>query len=518
MVLNGAVGREWAGAKRSAAGRAMAGRRRRAGGGRSGAGTIRQVFARRFAAVWVIFAGLYVALAALGPNGVVPVPVWPRVNQHQLQVRAWLGEDIEVVGPNGEVERVVEVRPRLDVTPYLRDRVVGDPRETALLGNLACVVPAPDGGGRPMPAQQAAQRLGVAPERLAERMVCHVGFPPGPAFLLLPIHAALRGLLATQWLSALLGGLAVAVMDRLLRLWLDEVAGGGSRAMTGVLNPTVLAGLGTLWLWAAPDGGTWLFAHVVAACGLAVALLLAWHGRAFACGLAFALAISARPPVLLALPLLVAMVVGRTSRGVRGRGRRSGALRALALTALPVLVAGGVALALNQLRFGSPFDFGYAAMITPPHLSQRLAEHGQFSLDYLGRNLRYLFVEPPRLLARFPFAVSDPQGMGLLFVTPAFVAVLAAVRSAGRGRRLVAAAWASLIAVTVPALLYFNTGWVQWGGRFLLDGWPLWLLLAAIGLQRLDRRLAVALVLLSVASNLWAVVATLSRAWPGCVM
>ena len=476
------------------------------------------MFARRFAAVWVLFAGLYVALAALGPNGVVPVPVWPRVNQHQLQVRAWLGEDIEVVGADGEAAGIVEVSPRLDVTPYLEHRVVGDLRESTLLGNLACVVPAGDGSGRLIPAQKAAQRLGLPPERLAERMVCHVGFPPGPAFLLLPIHAALRGLLATQWLSALLGGLAVAVMDRLLRLWLDEVAGGGSRAMTGVLNPTVLAGLGTLWLWAAPDGGTWLFAHVVAASGLAIALLLAWHGRAFACGLAFALAITARPPVLLALPLLAAVVVGRTSRGVRSRGRRSGALGALALTALPVLVLGVVVLALNQLRFGSPFDFGYAAMITPPPLAQRLAEHGQFSLDYLGRNLRYLFVEPPRLLARFPFAVSDPQGMGLLFVTPAFVAVLAAARSAGRGSRLVAAAWASLIAVTVPALLYFNTGWVQWGGRFLLDGWPLWLLLAAIGLQRLDRRLAVALVLLSMASNLWAVVATLSRAWPGCVM
>jgi hypothetical protein len=207
------------------------------------------------------------------------------------------------------------------------------------------------------------------------------------------------------------------------------------------------------------------------------------------------------------------------SRGVRGRGRRSGALRVLALTALPVLVAGGVVLALNQLRFGSPFDFGYAAMITPPQLAERIAEHGQFSLDYLGRNLRYLFVEPPRLLARFPFAVSDPQGMGVLFVTTAFVAVLAAIGgAAGRGRRLVLAAWVSLIAVTVPALTYFNTGWVQWGGRFLLDGWPLWLLLTAIGLQRLGRRLAVALVLLSVASNLWAVVATLSRAWPGCVM
>lgn len=480
-----------------------------------GEGTIRQVTGQRFAAVWAIFAGLYVALAALGPNGVVPVPVWPRVNQHQLQVRAWIGEDIEVTSPDGAVEKVIEIRPRLDVTPYLRDRVVNDPREAALLGNLSCVVPAIDGSGPPVPAQAAAQLLGVPPEQLLDRMVCHVGFPPGPAFLLLPVHAALRGLLATQWLSALLAGLAVAVMDRLLRLWLDELAGGGGRTMTGLLDPALLAGGGTLWLWAAPDGGTWLFAHVVAASGLAVALLLAWNSRALAAGFAFAFAVTARPPVLLAVPLLAAMLVARTRDGRRGR---SGGPGRLARAALPLVALAGVTLVLNQLRFGSPFDFGYAAMITPPELARRLAEHGQLSLAHLGRNLQALFLEPPRLLAGFPFIVSDPRGMGLPFVTPAFVAVLAAMRCAGRGRRLVLAAWASLIGATVPALLYFNTGWVQWGGRFLLDGWPLWLLLAGLGLQRLERRLAVALVLLSVASNLWAVVATVSRAWPACVM
>jgi hypothetical protein len=474
------------------------------------------VVARRFAAVWVIFAGLYVALAALGPNGVVPVPVWPRINQHLLQVRAWVGDDIELVGADGEPADIVEVAPRLDVTPYLQHRVVGDPREAALLGNLACSVPA-GGSGPLIPALEAARRAGVVPEQLLDRMVCHVGFPPGPAFLLLPLYVVLHGLLATQWLSALLAGLAVAVMDQLLRSWLDEVAGGGSRAMTGLLAPPVLAGLGTLWLWAAPDGGTWLFAHVVAATGLATALLLAWRGRPFWCGLAFALAFSARPPVLLAAPLLAALVVGRASRGVRRHGRRAGGFGALALAALAPLVLGGVVLVLNQLRFASPLDFGYAAMITPPELSQRLAEHGQLSVAFLGDNLRYLLWEPPRLLPRFPFIVSDPHGMGVLFVTPAFVAVLAAIGGVGR-RRLVIATWVSLIGVTVPALLYFNTGWVQWGGRFLLDGWPLWLLLAGMGLQRLDRRIGVALVVLSVASNLWAVVATLSRAWPGCVM
>ena len=50
--------------------------------------------------------------------------------------------------------------------------------------------------------------------RMVEALVCYVGFPPGPAFLLLPFLAILQGMLATQWIGALLGGLAVAVIDR----------------------------------------------------------------------------------------------------------------------------------------------------------------------------------------------------------------------------------------------------------------------------------------------------------------
>jgi len=83
---------------------------------------------------------------------------------HDVAEAARVGAELarrlgSTVAITGEVDlvtdgaRVVEVRPRLDVTPYLRDRVVADPRETALLGNLACVVPAGDGSGRLIPAQ-----------------------------------------------------------------------------------------------------------------------------------------------------------------------------------------------------------------------------------------------------------------------------------------------------------------------------------------------------------------------------
>ena len=38
--------------------------------------------------------------------------------------------------------------------------------------------------------------------------------------------------------------------------------------------------------------------------------------------------------------------------------------------------------------------------------------------------------------------------------------------------------------MAIPDLLYYNTGWVQYGYRFLLDFLPFLLILVALGLRR----------------------------------
>jgi hypothetical protein len=164
-------------------------------------------------------------------------------------------------------------------------------------------------------------------------------------------------------------------------------------------------------------------------------------------------------------------------------------------------------------------------MILPSFLRMRLLEHGQLSWAYLARNLHAVGIQPPQLVHDeagalvFPFLASDPQGMGLLFVTPAFIALAAALWVNGRRQTMfLAAAWLSLALVCLPGLFYYNTGWVQWGGRFLVDAWPMWMLLAALGLRRLPRGPAMLLIVVSVISNLWAALLVVLRVWPGCCM
>jgi hypothetical protein len=450
----------------------------------------------RFLRLWVLWSLLYLVFAVAGPNGLVPAPVWPVISQHVLQARAWLGSDIGAPNPDGGPDRMVAVSPRLDVTPYFETRVVRDPREDSIAANLAVAARTPE--GELVPAQEVWG--GSAAGRPGE-LICQVGFPLGPALLLLPLYALLGGALATQWLGAILGGLAVAIMDRLMTDW-TAVMGVGE-GFPGANALAVLAGAGTLWLWIVPYGDTFLFAQVVGTTALAAALLLGWRQHPWAAGLVFGLAFTSRPAML--------------------------GLREIVARSAPVLMAalpfGIVTLVLNYLRFGSAREFGYSFMILPSFLRMRLLEHGQLSWAYLARNLHVVGIQPPQLVHDqagalvFPFLASDPQGMGIFFVTPAFIALAAALWVTGRHRgALLAAAWVSLALVSLPGLFYYNTGWVQWGGRFLVDAWPMWLLLAALGLRRVPRGAAMFLIVVSVISNLWAALLVVMRVWPGCGM
>jgi len=456
---------------------------------------------KTFLRIWLLWTGIYLLLALAGPNG--PRPFWPVISQHLLQVRAWVGSDIVETDPAGRETRI-SVSPRLDLSPYFSHRVVHDPRENSIISNIAVRIPGP--GGCLVPAQE---NWDVGRDDL-ENIRCDLGFPPGPAFLLLPLYLLLGSFLATSWLGAVLGGLAVAAMNLLFEGWAERM-GFDAQSLPDAAMP-LLAGGGTLLLWAAPDGGTFLFAQTVGLSFLSLALAMAVSGRPWIASSAYALAITSRPAMLGALPLFLFL-------GYQA-SENKGLSRLIALLS-PSVLLGSITLLLNQLRFSSPFLFGYHAMLVPPFLRERLAEHGQLALSYLPRNIKWVLLHPPILVSGFAgklnLPVSDPRGMGFLFVTPAFLALLFAFRPPRPGSRMLPAlTWVSLILCILPGLMYYNTGWVQWGGRFLLDAWPIFLLLAGLGLSRLSRRVMWMLILLSVLSNVWSQVLILTGVWPGC--
>jgi len=333
----------------------------------------------------------------------------------------------------------------------------------------------------------------------------YVPFPPGPALLLLPFVAVWGVGFNEVLLSVAIGALNVVLMHRLLQAL---AARGLSRLdPRGQLWLTALFAAGTAHWYAAPTGTVSFLAHICAVTGLTAALwLAAEQRRPWLAGLAMAWALLCRPTLILATPAVLALLL-TASGGVRQPEAESGQTAgrtagAVAIFAAPLALAIGLLLAYNAARFGSPLEFGYRwAQTQAPHLAERLATWGQFSPHYLAENLRVALLGLPLLRPKPPFIWPDPNGMSVLLVTPVFFWLV----HARQRNWVVAASWLSLALVSVPLLLYYNTGWVQFGYRFSLDFLPLAFLLLAIGLQRITPLVKAAIVLAWLI-NLWGVV------------
>lgn len=364
----------------------------------------------------------------------------------------------------------------------------------------------------------------------------YLSFPPMPAILMLPFVAILGPSFDERVFSIVLGATNVALGYLLIRrLSQAGFAGPGLRIdIRSAVATALLLGVGTVEFYAALAGSVWFVAHVVAVFFLLLYLIETFgRGRPVLVGLALAAAFLARTPTIFAAVFWLTFEFARPAPF----GER---LARLTRFALPVVLAVAFLLVQNELRFGSPLDFGYLKMHVSPNLAPDLRQYGQFSTHFLGRNLAAFlitplsvgpgvrtwlqaivgpvgpraFVDPIPGLPPFPIQF-DPWGNGLWCVSPAFLFGLRSIplpsawvplrRRAFSGSgspisivrepdawlaRLWLAAIVSTTLIAAPDLLYYNTGWYQFGYRFALDFIPFLLLLTAAGLRRPIPRLA----------------------------
>ena len=327
-----------------------------------------------------------------------------------------------------------------------------------------------------------------------------VPFPPGPALLLLPF-VALRGVAFNEVaLSVAVGALNVALMFRLLQVL-------ASRSYSRLEQPgwlwlTSLFAAGTVHWYVSATGTVSFLAHTLSVTGLTAALWLAADRRSpWLVGLAMGWTVLCRPTMALAAPALLALMLLPAPDGSKGQ-EVAGWPRKLAGFVLPQAAAAALLLAYNQARFGNWLEFGYGwAQTQTPFLQERLATWGQFSLHYVPENLRVALLGLPLLRSKPPFVWPQPVGLSVLLVTPTLLWLYQSVRR----NWLVAALWLSIGLISVPLVLYYNTGWVQFGYRFSLDWLPLAFVLLAIGIKTITP-LVRASVVAAWLVNLWGVV------------
>ena len=257
----------------------------------------------------------------------------------------------------------------------------------------------------------------------------------------------------------------------------------------------LLFAFGTVTWHNADLAGDWHFAHAVAL-GVMLLALREFLGanRPWAVGSYVALALMTRPTAALAGLFFVLPLIRRRE------------LRKL------LLFGTGPAIALillgmyNRARFGNPFDFGYAHMILRGAGKQLMEQYGQFHPHFIPHNLFWFFCAPPWPSggSASPWVAFDPRGLSLFISSPAMLYVFPAVRRRWR-LPCVQDALAGVAVCLVPLLMYFNTGFWQFGHRFAMDYLPLLMVLIIAGMGTRPSRIAYALIALSIAIQSWGV-------------
>lgn len=289
-----------------------------------------------------------------------------------------------------------------------------------------------------------------------------VPFAPFPAIALMPVVAVLGAVTADQVESGINAALAAAGVG--LAWWM--VGRMGVKRLTDRAWLTVLFGFSTQVIWITTRGGVWHTGQLIATILTFACLIELWGARrAWLIGLLAGAAFLTRAPLAFAIPFYALLLMP----SVREIPWRRWVW--LAVGVAPSLV---FFLAYNQVRFGSPFESGYA-LATLPDWLERQRQLGLFALTHLPMNLDYFLFHLTTVVPEFPFFRPDGLGLSVLITSPG---LLYAVRADWRDRRAWWLAGAALL-VLIPSLLYYGGGWLQYGYRYFMDSVPFVIALCA---------------------------------------
>lgn len=291
-----------------------------------------------------------------------------------------------------------------------------------------------------------------------------------PALLSLPFVILFGKNFSDVLFGVLIGALNAALMYSLLEKLVEN--------LSTRLWLIALFAFGTVHWWLASVGSVWFNAQVAA---LLFMILYAKDGiqdKPWRAGLWLGLAFLARPPTIFSALFYLLIIVLR-ERAIQP------ILRKMIPFGVMLIASVAVMLTYNQLRFGSPLDFGYAYVKGSNALVQTFARSGGFNAQYMPCNIYVSLLGMPNInsnplpginqVCSYLEPIShdfgklskffNPLGMSIFLATPAFLLIFRAKLRDD----LVIPAWAGMIGILLPLWMYHATGWVQFGYRYTTD-------------------------------------------------
>jgi hypothetical protein len=350
----------------------------------------------------------------------------------------------------------------------------------------------------------------------------YVSFPPFPALVILPAVAIWGTDMHDALFWAIVAGLSPAVLYLLLRRLAELRRSRRSPGEDRIL--VALFALGTVYFYVAVQGEVWFAGHVVASILLPLYLLASLEGRhPIAAGLALGALFLTRPTTMpfglfflaeaiiaLRAPEIVLPsarftgLLGRFTAALAATDRKKLALK-VALFAVPVLLVGFGAMAMNQERFANAFEFGHSYLLIASR--GRIETWGLFDYHYVARNASVFFAGLPWITPHGYFRIGG-HGLALWLTTPALLLVLWPRQRLDLGMKILALC---TLLVCAWNLAYQNSGWLQFGYRFSLDYMAGLFVLLAVGGRSVRSLPFIAAMIFAIAVNLFGAI-TFNRA------
>jgi hypothetical protein len=342
----------------------------------------------------------------------------------------------------------------------------------------------------------------------------YIAQPPLPAFLMLPFVLVYGKEFNDIIFTIILGAInCMLVYSMVLRLNNSLSNFKFSRAFAFFI--TLLFGFGTVHWEVTVRGTVWHTANIVTVLFVLLSVREALGKRRYALmGTFLALAVLARPSVVWAIPFFVVLAV----KDHLAKKQVKAFFFKAAFFAIP-FVCMGIFLGLwNWTRFGSPLDFGFAYMNHAEHLKANLAKYGTLNLYYLPINLNIAFLLFARITKVFPYLIPSPEGMAIQYTSPFFLYLFAPLvffvakritdikMKLSCNTEIVIGSVLAVVCTAIPLLLYFNTGWVQFGYRYLLDYIPFLMILLAYAMRGKISPLGIGLGVLAFIVNLYGMI------------
>ncbi|HKP59378.1 MAG TPA: hypothetical protein VJV78_21790 [Polyangiales bacterium] len=336
----------------------------------------------------------------------------------------------------------------------------------------------------------------------------YVSFPAFPAVVILPAVLIWAEHTRDPLFWAIVAGLGPALLYSLLRR-LREL-GQSQRTPREDLALTALFAFGSAFFYVAVQGSVWFAAHVVAVPLIALYVLFALRGsHPLLAGCMLGLLFWTRPSTMCLCVLFAIESLDATRREGEANWLRSIDVRRVLPRwlwfALPILIAGGLAMWFNAARFDDPFEFGHTHLRI--RWKARIDKWGLTNYHYLAKNLAVFLAALPWISSVSPYLKISRHGLALWFTTPHYLGVLWPKRVSVTYVALAISAGA----VALLDLCYQNSGWIQFGYRFSLDYAVLLVAMLAIGGRKQGAWWYVLLVF-AIAVNLFGAI-TFDRMW-----